>query len=282
MSYVALRFDADADAADAWSDALLDAARSSVDISDPAAGTADETPIYDEPGERRRRAVADRAARRRCFAQRHRCRCARCGAARERSACALPPHEICRRRRAGLGARDAGAVRAARISPTDSGSCRRGASRPIPPRINLALDPGLAFGTGSHPTTRLCLEWLARELRAGESLLDYGCGSGILAIAAAKLGAGRVAGDGHRSAGARAPPRTTRARTASTRVRRARCTAGRGRSTSSSRTSSPIRCIVARAGARAAGAATAGAIVLSGIARRRRRTRSPTAYARVV
>ena len=54
--------------------------------------------------------------------------------------------------------------------------------------------PGLAFGTGSHPTTRLCLEWLARELPRGATVLDYGCGSGILAIAAAKLGAGDVIG----------------------------------------------------------------------------------------
>jgi ribosomal protein L11 methyltransferase len=60
--------------------------------------------------------------------------------------------------------------------------------------INLELDPGLAFGTGSHPTTRLCLQWLDDNLRGGESVLDYGCGSGILAIAARKLGAGEVVG----------------------------------------------------------------------------------------
>ena len=60
--------------------------------------------------------------------------------------------------------------------------------------INLVLDPGLAFGTGSHPTTFLCLQWLTETLRGGETLLDYGCGSGILGIAAARLGAASVLG----------------------------------------------------------------------------------------
>lgn len=60
--------------------------------------------------------------------------------------------------------------------------------------INLVLDPGLAFGTGSHPTTFLCLQWLTAQVHGGETLLDYGCGSGILAIAAAKLGAQAVLG----------------------------------------------------------------------------------------
>ena len=55
--------------------------------------------------------------------------------------------------------------------------------------INIVLDPGLAFGTGSHPTTSLCLEWLTKQNLAHQSVLDYGCGSGILAIAAKKLGA---------------------------------------------------------------------------------------------
>lgn len=65
---------------------------------------------------------------------------------------------------------------------------------PDPAAINLTLDPGMAFGTGSHPTTRLCLEWLCEAISGGEKVLDYGCGSGILAIAAAKLGAGSVLG----------------------------------------------------------------------------------------
>jgi ribosomal protein L11 methyltransferase len=60
---------------------------------------------------------------------------------------------------------------------------------PDPAAIAITLDPGAAFGTGSHPTTRLCLAWLEREVRVGDVVLDYGCGSGILAIAALKLGA---------------------------------------------------------------------------------------------
>ncbi len=61
---------------------------------------------------------------------------------------------------------------------------------PDPRAVNVVLDPGAAFGTGSHPTTRLVLAWLEREVRPGDRVLDYGCGSGILAIAALKLGAG--------------------------------------------------------------------------------------------
>lgn len=58
----------------------------------------------------------------------------------------------------------------------------------------IRLDPGLAFGTGTHPTTALCLEWLDSQTWAGETLFDYGCGSGILAVAALKLGAGHAFG----------------------------------------------------------------------------------------
>jgi ribosomal protein L11 methyltransferase len=60
--------------------------------------------------------------------------------------------------------------------------------------INIVLDPGLAFGTGSHPTTHLCLDWLSQQTLENHSVLDYGCGSGILAIAAKKLGATEVVG----------------------------------------------------------------------------------------
>ena len=70
--------------------------------------------------------------------------------------------------------------------------CPGGLPAGTPDAIRIELDPGLAFGTGTHPTTALCLEWLDGQDIAGRSVIDYGCGSGILAIAAAKLGAGSV------------------------------------------------------------------------------------------
>ncbi|MBQ5766955.1 MAG: 50S ribosomal protein L11 methyltransferase [Burkholderiaceae bacterium] len=60
--------------------------------------------------------------------------------------------------------------------------------------INIRLDPGVAFGTGSHPTTHLCLQWIDANVQNDQSVLDYGCGTGILAIAAKKVGAKEVLG----------------------------------------------------------------------------------------
>ncbi|KUI96983.1 50S ribosomal protein L11 methyltransferase [Vibrio sp. MEBiC08052] len=65
---------------------------------------------------------------------------------------------------------------------------------PDPDAVNVMLDPGLAFGTGTHPTTALCLEWLEGLDLSGKTVIDFGCGSGILAIAAIKLGAKQVIG----------------------------------------------------------------------------------------
>ena len=65
---------------------------------------------------------------------------------------------------------------------------------PEPDALVLELDPGLAFGTGSHPTTRLCMEWLEENAPSNLTVLDYGCGSGILAMVAKKLGATTVVG----------------------------------------------------------------------------------------
>ncbi len=70
--------------------------------------------------------------------------------------------------------------------------CPTSQTPPEPLAVNLLLDPGLAFGTGTHPTTALCLTWLDGAELASKTVIDYGCGSGILAIAAAKLGASSV------------------------------------------------------------------------------------------
>ena len=83
----------------------------------------------------------------------------------------------------------------AQFAPTEIGArLWIGPSWHEPPlgRLAVRVDPGLAFGTGTHPTTRLVLGFLERQVKGGEHVLDYGCGSGILAIAAAKLGAARV------------------------------------------------------------------------------------------
>jgi ribosomal protein L11 methyltransferase len=70
--------------------------------------------------------------------------------------------------------------------------CPSWSEPPEPEAVNIMLDPGLAFGSGTHPTTALCLAWLDSQQLINKSVIDYGCGSGILAIAAALLGASRV------------------------------------------------------------------------------------------
>lgn len=85
-----------------------------------------------------------------------------------------------------------------RFEPMQFGSrlwvCPTGQEIPGGDAVIMHLDPGLAFGTGTHPTTRLCLEWLDRNMTPGMTAMDYGCGSGILGIAALLLGAREVIG----------------------------------------------------------------------------------------
>jgi ribosomal protein L11 methyltransferase len=189
-NYAALRFIIDADDADAWSDALLAEGAFSVDAADPHAGSAAETPIYAEPGERdalwpvtQLTALFDSGND--------------AGAALRRAAMTLarsaPPHQT-------FTVPEQDWVRATQ-KQFDPIRIADGfwivpswCDPPDPTALNLSLDPGLAFGTGSHATTRLCLLWLRAHVRAGDSVLDYGCGSGILAIAANMLGATRVVG----------------------------------------------------------------------------------------
>jgi len=191
LPYLALRFDADGDAADGWADALLEAGALSVEVTDPRAGTADEKPLYGEPGEPvgglwpvNRITALFGAGTDPAVAL------AAAGKALRRSP---PPHES-------AVVADQDWVRATQTQFAPIKITERlwvvpsWCTPPDPGAINLTLDPGLAFGTGSHPTTRLCLAWLAASLSGGERVLDYGCGSGILAIAASMLGAGEVVG----------------------------------------------------------------------------------------
>lgn len=190
MPFLALRFDAEADAAEPWSDALIEAGALSVDVSDSQAGTVRETAIYDEPGAQLQSWRSNRLTA--LFPD---------GFDVERAlgACAaalgvnLPPHAIDT-----VADTDWVAATQAQFQPM-----RVGEDLWIVPSwcdpidsnaINVRIDPGLAFGTGSHATTRLCLRWLVQNLVRGASVLDYGCGSGVLAIAASKLGAGVVFG----------------------------------------------------------------------------------------
>ncbi len=191
VSYLALRFDAAAAEAEAWSDALVDAGALAVDVSDPRAGTAAEAPLYGEPG----LPIAGSWAWSRVvalFPDGADWKSILDGVAAGLGL-PVPPHETypvaeqdwVRNTQAQFGPIEI--ARGFWIVPTWS-------ELPEPGALVLRLDPGLAFGTGSHPTTRLCLEWLRETIGGGELLLDYGCGSGILAIAAAKLGAGAVVG----------------------------------------------------------------------------------------
>jgi ribosomal protein L11 methyltransferase len=186
-----VRFDAPAAEAVAWSDALLSAGALSVDVSDPAAGTPDETPQYGEPGEPGEQLwpISRLSA---LFASDADLRAA-LRIASEGIATAVPAHETY-----AIAEQDWVRATQAQFGPIRIAEnfwiVPSWAKAPQPDALNLRLDPGLAFGTGSHPTTGLCLEWMHMHLRRGESLLDYGCGSGILAIAGARLGAGRVVG----------------------------------------------------------------------------------------
>ncbi len=182
----------DARAADALSDALLAHGAQSVSVEDANAGTAEEAPLYDEPGEAAEGAWPQSLIKALCEQ----------GADPEQiitAACAqvgltsLPHYHA-----EFVGDEDWVRLSQSQFEPIRISDklwiVPSWTTAPDAHAVNLVLDPGLAFGTGSHPTTRLCLQWLERTVRGGERILDYGCGSGILAIAALRLGAREALG----------------------------------------------------------------------------------------
>lgn len=187
---------ADAAHADALSDALLEQGAITVSVEDALAGTADETPQFDEPGSPARDSLWPHSRVIALFDP-----CADTGELTKRIAAACDT----------VGIDRPPAFTVAEIDEQNWVQLTQSQFAPIQinerlwivpswhavpdsAAINLLLDPGLAFGTGSHPSTRLCLEWLCENIQGNETLLDYGCGSGILAIAAARLGASHVLG----------------------------------------------------------------------------------------
>jgi ribosomal protein L11 methyltransferase len=183
----------DAAAAEPLSDALLNAGALSVSVHDAAADSASEEPLFGEPG---------------MLPTRFAWRCNRLvvliEAAREPTdivGCASagivePAPQVIATRQ--VSNQDWVRLTQAQFPPTKIGTrlwiVPTWHVPPDPSAVVIRLDPGVAFGTGTHPTTRLMLQWLDAHPVHGKRVLDYGCGSGILAIAAAKLGAAFVVG----------------------------------------------------------------------------------------
>jgi ribosomal protein L11 methyltransferase len=169
MPWHALELEVDAAAADALSEALLEAGAQSVALEN-LERSRPTLVVLVEPGSDAKRLLREAAAR--------------AGLA------AAPAFKM-----GEVGDDDWVQRSQAQFAPTEIGArLWIGPSwhEPPPGRLAVRVDPGLAFGTGTHPTTRLVLGFLERQVKGGERVLDYGCGSGILAIAAAKLGAARV------------------------------------------------------------------------------------------
>lgn len=190
MALALLVFETDAVTADQLGDAMLELGALSVTSEDAQAGTLQEQPIFDEPGETgawallRMRVLIGEDQDAGMFLQ---------------DACAAADVPVPRRFSAEpVAERDWVRETQAQFDPIRISErlwiVPSWHAAPDPTAISISLDPGIAFGTGSHPTTRLCLQWLENHVVGGETVLDYGCGSGILAIAAMKLGAAHALG----------------------------------------------------------------------------------------
>jgi len=193
--WISVTLQAEADKAEALSDALMEAGALSVSIEDADAGTEAERPQFGEPGHLPT-ALWDHSRVSALFdgtADAGELGAMLAEAARAAGFDAVPPfttETVAEQNWVQLTQSQFDPIRITdRLWIVPSWH-----AAPDPAAINIELDPGMAFGTGSHPTTRLCLEWLCGVVTPGCSVLDYGCGSGILGIAAAKLGAGEVLG----------------------------------------------------------------------------------------
>jgi len=192
MPWLSVSFEADADRIDLLTDALLEAGALAADVSDAAAGTTQEIPLFGEPGaEAARRWPRNRVTA--LFPENIELSPALARACQAAGIDESTPYRVER-------IDDQDWVRLTQDQFTPQQITPRlwivpsWHTAPDPQAINIVLDPGLAFGTGTHPTTRLCLRWLDRYIRGGETVIDFGCGSGILAIAALKLGAAQACG----------------------------------------------------------------------------------------
>lgn len=187
-----LTLSADEPSADALADALVEAGALSVSVEDANAETPEEQALFGEPGLTPAR-HAWKASRLRVLVQGDNGE-SLIAAASAAIGIGAPPIEE------RVTVEDTDWVRATQSQFPPTRISERlwivpsWHQPPDPKAIAVRLDPGVAFGTGTHPTTRLCLRWLDVNIATGATVLDYGCGSGILAIAAGKLGAGAIAG----------------------------------------------------------------------------------------
>jgi ribosomal protein L11 methyltransferase len=192
MPWLAVTIDVTPENVDTFADALLETGAVSVEVGDAYAGTPRECARFNEPGE----ADAGRWELARVFAlfDEH----ADVSAALPAALAAADYEPAQQYSIEHIGDRDWVRAVQADFQPVHVSPrvwvVPTWHEPPDASAINLIIDPGLAFGTGTHPTTRLCIEWLDQNLQRGQSVLDYGCGSGILAIAAMKLGAASAIG----------------------------------------------------------------------------------------
>lgn len=192
MSWISLTVEINAADVEFLSDKLFELGAMAVDIHDAAAGTEQEQPLFDEPGELTAEVWA-KAAVTALFEQDANIPDIMHTITQALQLTSQPAFRVSH-----LAEQDWVKLTQAQFDPIKISArlwiVPTWHQPPDPAAINLILDPGRAFGTGSHPTTQLCLSWLDRNVQANETVLDYGCGSGILAIAALKLGADKVLG----------------------------------------------------------------------------------------